>query len=159
MSRRTWGERSTCKVQNYSLSNINFSFWCVNMHVEGEWKENIAVFQKSLTTSFQSPPPSFVLIGRGMIMGFFFLSENRMKPMPKKAGHFNTSLYLTSSFSYFVLFWRGMEGKYGSFSEITYDFLPTPPPPLFVLTGRGMIMGFFLMGEQDEAYAQKGWTF
>ena len=82
-----------------------------------------------------------------------------MKPMPKKAGLFNTSLYLTSSFSYFVLFWRGMEGKYGSFSEITYDFLPTPPPPLFVLTGRGMIMGFFLMGEQDEAYAQKGWTF
>ena len=27
-----------------------------------------------------------------------------MKPMPKKAGHFNTSLYFTSSFSYFALF-------------------------------------------------------
>ena len=143
MSRRTWGERSTCKVQNYSLSNINFSFWCVNMHVEGEWKENIAVFQKSLTTSFQSPPPSFVLIGRGMIMGFFFLLENRMKPMPKKAGHFNTSLYLTSSFSYFVLFWRGMEGKYGSFSEITYDFLPTPPPPYLFWQAEVWLWDFF----------------
>ena len=78
--------------------------------------------------------------------------------MPKKAGHFNTSLYLTSSFSYFVLFWRGMEGKYGSFQK-SLTTSSQPPPPLFVLTGRGMIMGFFLMGEQDEAYAQKGWTF
>ena len=88
MSRRIWGERSTCKVQNDSLSNINFSFWCVNMHIEGEWKENMAVFQKSLTTSFQSPPP--------------LICFNRQR----------------------------------------HDY--------------GI---FFLMGEQDEAYAQKGWTF
>ena len=104
MSRRTWGERSTCKVQNDSLSNINFSFWCVNMHIEGEWKENMAVFQKSLTTSYQSPPPLICFNRQRHDYGIFFLWENRMKPMPKKAGHFNTSLYFTSSFSYFALF-------------------------------------------------------